>query len=423
MSTPLVPLRRVFKVINGGTPTSDEINWNGDVPWATPADFGPQLSSIDTTRRTLSRVGVRTGSTVAPIGALLISTRAPVGYVAVTSRAMAFNQGCRALVPRTTADARFFGYQLEARKSDLQAEGLGTTFLELSSDKLAAFRVHVPPADDQRRIADFLDAETAKIDSYVNLHERLISALHEKTSATIESLLLYGHGQPSEASHSDPAPFPSRFPIGRLKNVASRVDVGIAEAATHAYVTDGVPLIRSTNIRANYLETHDLLHVATWFAERNRSKYAFTGDILTVRTGNAGVSAVIPQELNRSQTFTQLITTLKDGNSAEYFCHFLNSRVCRQYFDIVSWGSAQKNISVPLLADTPVPIPPIKVQRKISESVEHLSEMNASLISKAEKARRLASERRQALITAAVTGQFDVSTASGRNVTEGVTAP
>ena len=31
-------------------------------------------------------------------------------------------------------------------------------------------------------------------------------------------------------------------------------------------------------------------------------------------------------------------------------------------------------------------------------------------------------ERRQALITAAVTGQFDVSTASGRNVTEGVTA-
>jgi type I restriction enzyme S subunit len=32
----------------------------------------------------------------------------------------------------------------------------------------------------------------------------------------------------------------------------------------------------------------------------------------------------------------------------------------------------------------------------------------------------LQAERRQALITAAVTGQFDVSTASGRNVIEGV---
>lgn len=33
---------------------------------------------------------------------------------------------------------------------------------------------------------------------------------------------------------------------------------------------------------------------------------------------------------------------------------------------------------------------------------------------------KLLTERRQALITAAVTGQFDVSTASGRNVTDGV---
>lgn len=37
-----------------------------------------------------------------------------------------------------------------------------------------------------------------------------------------------------------------------------------------------------------------------------------------------------------------------------------------------------------------------------------------------ERSEALATERRRALITAAVTGQFDVSTASGRNVTEGV---
>jgi type I restriction enzyme S subunit len=298
----------------------------------------------------------------------------------------------------------------------------GSTRARINLEVARDIQLPVPPLEEQRRIADFLDAETTTIDSYVNLHERLISVLQEKTSAAIESLLLHGHAQPSTAGHPDSEPFPSRFPIGRLKHVAARVDVGIAEAATHAYVSDGVPLIRSTNIRANFLETHDMLYIAPWFAERNRSKYVFAGDILTVRTGNAGVSAIIPQDLNRSQTFTQLITTLRDGNSAEYFCQFLNSRVCRQYFDTVSWGSAQKNISVPLLANTPVPIPPIEIQRKISESVEHLSELNSSLVSKVEKARQLASERRQALITAAVTGQFDVSTASGRNVTDGVSA-
>ncbi|MGW1255985.1 restriction endonuclease subunit S [Streptomyces sp. NPDC002513] len=323
-------------------------------------------------------------------------------------------------------DARFSYYWLSSQPFQEYVYAAlvvgATNQIELNRDRLGDAPVPLPPLEEQRRIADFLDAETARIDSYVNLHERLISVLQEKASAAIESLLLHGHVQPSKAGHPGSAPFPSRFPIGRLKHVASRVDVGIAEAATHAYVSDGVPLIRSTNIRANLLETRDMLYIAPWFAERNRSKYVFAGDILTVRTGNAGVSAVIPQDLNRSQTFTQLITTLRDGNSAEYFCQFLNSRLCRQYFDTVSWGSAQKNISVPLLANTPVPIPPTEIQRNISESVEHLSEVNSSLVSKVEKARQLASERRQALITAAVTGQFDVSTASGRNVTDGVTA-
>ncbi|WP_405453842.1 restriction endonuclease subunit S [Streptomyces erythrochromogenes] len=297
-----------------------------------------------------------------------------------------------------------------------------TNQIELNRDRLGDAQVPLPPLEEQRRIADFLDAETSTIDSYVKLHERLISVLQEKTSAAIESLLLHGHAQPLKAGRPDAAPFPSRFPIGRLKHVASRVDVGIAEAATHAYASDGVPLIRSTNIRANHLETRDMLYIAPWFAERNRSKYVFGGDIVTVRTGNAGVSAVVPQDLNQSQTFTQLITTLRAGNSAEYFCHFLNSRVCRQYFEIVSWGSAQKNISVPLLANAPVPIPPTEIQREVSESIEHLSEVSSSMVSKVDKARQLAIERRQALITAAVTGQFDVTTASGRNVTDGVTA-
>ncbi|MFC9633978.1 restriction endonuclease subunit S [Streptomyces mirabilis] len=333
--------------------------------------------------------------------------------------------GSIAVIRPTGIDGAFLRYVLESRVTQAAINMLkgGMGVPHLFQWDINRLPIPVPPLEEQRRIADFLDTETATIESYANLHERLFSVLREKTSGVIESLLLYGDTQPqNDAPVTDSAPFPSRFPIGRLKHVASRVDVGIAEAATHAYASDGVPLIRSTNIRSNSLDVRDLLHIAPSFAERNRSKYVFAGDILTVRTGNAGVSAVVPQDLNRSQTFTQLITTLRDENSAEYFCQFLNSRVCRQYFDLVSWGSAQKNISVPLLANTPVPIPPTGLQREISASIKSYSEAASSLASKVHRARQLASERRQALITAAVTGQFDVSTASGRNVTDGVIA-
>ncbi|MCP2342026.1 restriction endonuclease subunit S [Actinomadura rupiterrae] len=279
--------------------------------------------------------------------------------------------------------------------------------------------IPLPPMEEQRRIADFLELEVRKIDRAIDLHKRLQATLAEKTEATVEQLLLHGDTKIHLPSFRMPeAPFPTAFKIGKLKQASLRVDVGIAEAATHAYAASGVPLLRSTNIRANAISHQDMLYVEPWFAERNKSKYVRAGDILTVRTGNAGTSAVVPRDLDMSQTFTQLITTPSPDFSAEYLCHFLNSRTCRQYFESVSWGSAQKNISVPLLGNTPIPMPPPSNQRDIVVAIQRDIEFSSKLASLVGRAVSVAEERRQALITSAVTGQFDVSTASGRGVTE-----
>jgi type I restriction enzyme S subunit len=49
----------------------------------------------------------------------------------------------------------------------LQSRGLGSTFVELSTEGLASFPVSVPPLREQRSIADYLDAETARLDGLV----------------------------------------------------------------------------------------------------------------------------------------------------------------------------------------------------------------------------------------------------------------
>ena len=54
-----VPLRRVFRIVNGGTPTSEEQYWNGTIPWATPIDVGAADGKyLDSTQRTLTEQGV-----------------------------------------------------------------------------------------------------------------------------------------------------------------------------------------------------------------------------------------------------------------------------------------------------------------------------------------------------------------------------
>jgi hypothetical protein len=165
---PKLPLHRLFRLVNGGTPTADPVNWDGEVPWATPTDLARCNGSvIETTDRTLTPTGLQSGSRTVRGGSLIVSTRAPIGYVVQTAADMAFNQGCKGLEPQPGVHADYFRYQLLSMTAELNAAGQGSTFVELSSDALGATMVHVPEATEQRAIADFLDAETARIDALI----------------------------------------------------------------------------------------------------------------------------------------------------------------------------------------------------------------------------------------------------------------
>ena len=181
-----VPIRRLFRIVNGGTPTSDTRNWDGDVAWATPIDLAQANGKrIDSTMRTLSRRGLVSGSKSVPAGSLILSTRAPIGYVSENVIEMAFNQGCRGLVPSVDLDIRYFRYQLVSLEQELDSLGNGSTFTELSGDNLANVRIFAPTVDEQRAIADHLDTETQRIDTLVSKLDHQINLLTERRQAVI----------------------------------------------------------------------------------------------------------------------------------------------------------------------------------------------------------------------------------------------
>lgn len=186
---PKVALRRVLSIVNGGTPTTDLANWDGGVSWATPVDLSARNGGrLGVTARTLTPLGLKSGSRSVPAGSLIVSIRAPVGYVAETSAETAFNQGCRGLVPATSVDARYFRYQLGSLTAVMHAESQGSTFQELSSERLAQMQVVAPPVDQQRRIADHLDAETARIDTLIAKRQRQIELLRDRFESTVSQV-------------------------------------------------------------------------------------------------------------------------------------------------------------------------------------------------------------------------------------------
>ena len=303
-------------------------------------------------------------------------------------------------------EASAINYQFKIAASGITRYGLG----KYSVDN-ALFPL--PPLEEQIAIAAYLKTETARIDGLISRKTRQVEILTEQRAAIISRAVSKGVN-PNVDMKSSGFPWlgsiPKHWRSTRFKFVSKRVDVGIAEAATHAYRDEGVPIIRSTNVRSNRLRTEDLLFIDPEFAKKNKSKALFAGDIVTVRTGNAGVSAVIPPHLDKSQCFTLLMSSLRAKQSPEFYCFYFNSEAGKTQFALLGWGTAQINISVPILKNLVVPEVPYEEQLEIVEYINRKTRQIDVLTERINLSIMRLQEFRASLINSAVTGKIDIKT-------------
>lgn len=121
---------------------------------------------------------------------------------------------------------------------------------------------------------------------------------------------------------------PEDWDVKPLKNLAEKIMVGIASAATHAYRENGIVMFRNQNIKPGYLDDSDLLFIDPTYEETYRNKRLRSGDLLTARTGYPGTTSIVPSQYEGAQSFTTLITRPRRGAiDSEYLCCFINSTV------------------------------------------------------------------------------------------------
>lgn len=401
-----VRLRHVFDIVNGGTPTSASENWDGDVPWATPVDLarvhGGHLAATD---RTLTELGLRTGSRSVPGGSLILSTRAPIGYVTETAKATAFNQGCKGLVPRCEVDVRFFRYQLHAVASALVARGQGATFLELSADALADVPLTVPDVREQRAIADFLDAETARIDAVIAHKTRLNETAARRHSMVMRSLVA------EDRTYADPMQVQAGEPP---------VDVEIRKVAWD-FSLGGGTTPRSDDAdyfggETPWVVTGDLSDgPIRGVPGRVTSQALAVYPALTLHPAGSLVVAMYGATAGKLGLTTFATTTnqaccVLTARSGHVLTEFLFYWLLAFRPELVARavGAGQPNISQEVVRSLRIAIPPISRQlavvAELDVSTRRLSENQALITRQID----LLKERRQALITAAVTGQMAV---------------
>ena len=148
-------LRSLGQIVGGGTPsTTNQMFWNGSIPWLSPADLtGYTDMYIAHGKKSITEEGIEKSSAVLmPAGSVLYSSRAPIGYVVISKNPISTNQGFKSLVPAIAGMSEFYYYALKARTSDIKQRATGTTFKEISGNDFGNTLVPLPPITEQKRI-------------------------------------------------------------------------------------------------------------------------------------------------------------------------------------------------------------------------------------------------------------------------------
>lgn len=314
---------------------------------------------------------------------------------------------------RDDVDPRFVSWILATGAFYQQANiclAVGATNqTELNREALRRMAIVLPTLDEQRHIADYLDAETARIDELIAEQEHLVVMLLERREVELDGWI--EHGGCSTALREVSSPWVDAVPPGweltPLKRCAERVMVGIVINPSAYYEAEGVPVLRGLNIRPGRVSSDDLVFMSHGSNELHRKSILHAGDIVVVRTGIAGSASQVPRWAVGGNAVDLLIVRPGDRLVPGFLEHVLNSRVIQRQVRYGSVGALQSHFNTASLANVVVPLPPLGEQLRVLEHLRCSLGRYDALIAEVRVQIHHLRERRQALITVAVTQGLD----------------
>lgn len=286
-----------------------------------------------------------------------------------------------------------------------------TALPSMTQENLNNFEFAVPVNECERgQIANFLDHETAKIDTLIEKQQQLIKLLKEKRQAVISHAVTKGLDPDAPMRDSGVewlGEVPAHWVVKRLKHISPKVGVGLVINPSTYTKDEGVYFIFGGDVKEYGFDLSKTRRMSPEDSDSLLPSRLNYRDLVSVRVGYPGVTAVVTEDLEGSNC-ASVILIRKGAYNSDWLCSAMNIWVGRQQVDLASYGAAQKQFNVSDAIDFIFPVPPEEEQDEIATFVgEVLSKFNALSI-KAGKQILLLKERRTALISAAVTGKIDV---------------
>lgn len=305
-----------------------------------------------------------------------------------------------------------FQWELQVR-----SKGIWISRLQMTDDAFLTAPFPLPPKEDQTAIVRFLDHADRRIRRYIFAKLKLIKLLEEEKRGIIHRAVPRGLDPNVELKPSGVewlGDVPEHWEVKPLKHFVPHVTVGIVIQPARLYVANGVPCLRSLNISGGFIKAEKLVFISPKSNVEHRKSQIFEGDIVVVRTGQAGVAAIVTPEFDGANCIDLLIVRRSTKVLSEYLLTYLNSWPARTDVQYRSVGAIQAHYNTATLANLILAAPPPAEQRRILDDLDAQLNPVSKSANIALREIDFLREYRARLIADVVTGKLDVREAAAR---------
>ena len=294
------------------------------------------------------------------------------------------------------SDSRFVRYCFTSDEiiDEIIAHSTGVSYPAINAADISRLRLPLPNLPTQRRIADYLDRETAQIDAMAGALDGLVARLEERRRSIISEFM-------------DPFSECDTVPIG----LCAKVTLGkTIQNEPRSNTTDSpVKYIRAANIQPNGVLATDTQSMFANAAEIAALDLR-TGDVLVVEGGAGYGRSLTLEEPLAGWVFQNHIIRARpySGWHGKYIDYGIRHLLHAGYIEQIARGATIPGLSSGNLRSLPLIFRPLNEQRRIADHLDEETAKIDAMIAKAGELRALLDERRSALITATVTGQHPV---------------
>lgn len=396
-------IARDIPFVVGWTPPSGKDEYyDGDLPWVTIADMTQM--TVEDTKSKISHLAVRDkGARVVPAGSMLFSFKLSVGKIAFLTIDSYTNEAIAGFLPCGPLDLEYWKYAAPEFIPRYGRENIyGATLL--NQELISSVRFFAPARAEQTQIARFLDHETARIDALIEEQQLLIELLKEKRQAVISHAVTKG-----------------------LDPTVPMKDSGVewlGEVPVHWEVLATKRFFRMVADPAPDNNDYELLSVYTEIGVRPRkeleqkgNKASTTDGYWRVKKGDlvvnkllAWMGAVGYSDYDGVTSPAYDILRPSRKLSPKFYHYIFRGKPAQQEFKRWSRGIMEMRLRLYFdeLGRISMPFPPLSEQERIVAFIDAMETKFESLSQAASEQIQLLSERRSALISAAVTGKIDV---------------